>query len=197
MVFRKNKGQMSLEMVIGLIILLVVAGVVISLLLYFLDPANMPSSDETVEKRDFRSACETYCNDRSSTEYCTTYFKGSDWNGNGVRDELVTVGNLQWLACEDRVYCFLEVPCTRFGKNPIEGCIKEMCTNYKTKYKGLEDYEILASLAVMKNIIPAGEDSACPIYDVDPIDNWYLRFFNNEEAGLNICNTSSSYYAYQ
>ena len=186
MLSANRKGQMSLEMVIGLIILLVVAGVVISLLLHYLSPERMPSAEEPMEKREFKTKCDTYCKDFATLDYCKYYFEGDDWNSNGIKDELIKVGGkAEWDVCEDKVYCFLSVPCERFGGNPIEGCVKQLCTAYKTKYGG---NLTLASEAVYKMII-ATEDQGCnsSLNALPSYDNWKTSYFNRSYGTETLC----------
>lgn len=50
--FKSRKGDKSLEMIIGMLILLVVAGVVINLFLSKVNPGMLPTIDPVKEKRD-------------------------------------------------------------------------------------------------------------------------------------------------
>lgn len=132
------KSQASLEMVVGLIILLVVAAVVISLVLYFIKPERLPSPSGQIAIREFKSKCDSYCRDLNSVEYCRYYFgKGQtghkDWNGNNIKGEVIRIGTYQWPTVEDRVYCFLVYPCEdRFGVgiDAIRNCKRLLCQSY-------------------------------------------------------------------
>ncbi len=135
-----RKAQASLEMVVGLIVLLVVAGVVISLVLHYINPKRIPNPNEQMDVRAFLDKCEEFCEDRTTLKYCTYYYPGRDWNKNGKKDELIKVGDYNWYACEDRIYCFLVVPCEkRFGsgKKAIETCKELLCQTYNEKYGDL------------------------------------------------------------
>ena len=58
-----KKAQMSLEMIIGLLILLVVAVVVINIFLTQMKKTETFNSfDETLEYNKYKSDCESYCN---------------------------------------------------------------------------------------------------------------------------------------
>jgi len=176
----KRKGQKSLEMIIGLLILLVVAGVVINIFLNQMKPENLPQPEKELNIRNFKANCKSLCNKVESTEYCRAYFEKGDWDGDGVKNELVKVGEtVTWDACEDRVYCFLVVPCEdRFGPNSIEGCKDMLCQAYIEKYRGLPNYLDEATAAVKKDI----KEGKCNLgAHVEDKDNWYKRYF--EDAG--------------
>jgi hypothetical protein len=130
-----KKAQISLEMVIMLVVLLVLAGVVISLILHFLRPGAITPPEEALAKREFISACERYCKDKD-VEYCRYYWNGNDWNENKIKSEVIKVGKYQWYACEDRIYCFLVVPCDEFGSGLklMEKCKNLLCQTYLEKY---------------------------------------------------------------
>ena len=182
------KGQASLEMVVGLIILLVVAGVVIGLVIHYINPKHMPSPGEKLSITEFLTNCESYCKDMNSLEYCRSYYPGSDWDKNGVRHEIVEVGKYNWATCEDRVYCFLVEPCEdRFGSglNVMEKCRKLLCQTYLEKYGDLET----ANKALWDDInFPA----VCDMSSVPPEDNWYERVFAQGCASITGTTTTLS-----
>jgi len=180
-----KKGQMSLEMIIGLVILLVVAGVIIMMLLHYLNPKNVPNTQEEMAVRDFKQRCEIYCKD-GTLNYCRYYFEGNDWDNDGITNELVSVGDIvKWQACEDRIYCFLVVPCQRYGENPIEGCAKQLCNAYKIKYK---NNLTLATEGVLEEIIPT-TDPVCShsLKSIKPQDNWMYSYFNKYYGTEDLC----------
>jgi hypothetical protein len=180
-----KKGQMSLEMVIGLVILLVVAGVVISLLLHYLGPGSMPNPGNRMNRNDFISECNRLCDDRD-IEYCSYYFDGNDYNLNGQSYELIKLTDVKWDVCEDRVYCFFAVPCKRFGDVPMKGCAKALCNAYKTKkYKG---NLTAASIAVLRDIVST-TDPECnaSLYKLPLVDNWKASFFNATYGNQSLC----------
>ncbi len=169
-----GKGQASLEMVVGLIILLVVAGVVISLVIYYINPQKMPSPGEQLSIRTFLTNCETYCHDMSTNKFCTYYYPGNDWDKNGLKYEIVKVGKYEWPTCEDRVYCFLVYPCDdRFGSglSAIEKCRQVLCQTYLEKYGG---NATLANQSLFDNI---NFSPKCNLDEVDDADNWYKNVF--------------------
>ena len=136
------KAQASLEMVVGLIILLVVAGVVISLVIHFINPERMPDPREKLSINDFLANCETYCEDHNSVDYCREYYSRGDWDKDGEKDELIKVGKHDWVTCEDRIYCFLVKPCERFGSgglDTMDKCKRVLCQTYMEKLGDEED----------------------------------------------------------
>ena len=169
------KSQASLEMVVGLIILLVVAGVVISLVIYYISPKKMPKASEELSKTAFLTKCESYCKDLQSVEYCRYYYPGSDWNKDGLSHKVVRVGKYEWPTCEDRVYCFLVYPCEdRFGigLNALESCRKLLCNTYLEKYGW---NETLANQSLKDDI---NFPSVCDLSSIPPQDNWYEKVFS-------------------
>lgn len=170
---KRMKAQASLEMVVGLIILLVVAAVVISLILYFINPKKLPNPGQTLSVREFETKCQEYCNEASSIEYCRYYWSGNDWNKNDIKYETVHVGKYEWSTCEDRVYCFLDVPCEdRFGmgNTAIQKCKDLLCQTYMEKYNNAGD----ATNAVKDDI---SFSSSCNLDSVSVGENWYKKVF--------------------
>lgn len=169
------RAQASLETVIGLIILLVVAGVVISLVIYYVSPEKMPSPGEQLEVRAFLTNCESYCKDLNSLEFCRYYYPGSDWDKDGLSHKIVKVGKFKWPTCEDRVYCFLVWPCEeRFGSglNAIEKCRSLLCQTYLEKYGG---NKTLAEKALREDV---NFPPVCDLSGIPPEDNWYELVFS-------------------
>lgn len=181
------KAQASLEMVVGLIILLVVAGVVISLVIHYISPKNMPNAGDAIKKNQFLQNCEDYCKDTNSVDYCRYYWgseareSGSvthlDWNGDGEVNGIVNMGKFQWAICEDRIFCFLAVPCDRFGSgglDTLEKCKRMLCQTYKEKYG--DDVKATNALKDAVDVEP------CDMISVDDDDNWYAKVFEDAEC---------------
>ncbi len=168
------KGQASLEMVVGLIILLVVAGVVIGLVIHFINPRRMPNPEEKLSVNEFLTNCEQYCNDINSVEYCRDYYSGIDWNKNGIKHEILELGKYNWMTCEDRVYCFLVEPCEeRFGRglDVMKKCKRVLCQTYLEKYSGDAD---MATQALKDDI---NFPMVCDLSEIPNADNWYEIVF--------------------
>jgi len=173
------KSQASLEMVIGLVILLVVAAVVISLVIYYINPKRVPNPSEELSVRAFLQKCEEYCSSNDINAFCTYYYQDNDWNKNGIKYEVVNVGKYNWPTCEDRVYCFLVVPCEDklgSGISAIEKCKEILCQTYIEKYNDVN----LASEALHNDI---NFSNRCNLDDAEskglikPEDNWYKNVF--------------------
>jgi len=171
-------------MIVGLIILLVVAAVVISLILYFMRKETIEPLRKGMEKTKFKQQCEMYCNDVSSLEYCRYYWNGNDWNQNGIKGELIKVEEspYKWMTCEDRVYCFLYTYCDRFGRgiNAMEKCRELLCQTYLEKYNGDVD---AATQALLDDISFSTSCSMVNNPNVPSIENWYERVFAQGCAG--------------
>lgn len=167
----RTKAQASLEMVVGLIILLVVAGVVISLVLHFVNQKNMPNAESIMKLTDFESKCGEYCKDYNSVDYCK-YYADVVLDKNADSTELVTTGLSYWQTCEKRVYCFLQVPCKdRFGSGGLDTltkCKKTLCQFYKNKYG--DDIDSI-NAAVSNDINFEG----CAIGTLQDSENWYIK----------------------
>lgn len=175
------KAQASLEMVVGLIILLVVAGVVIGLVLHFIKPSSLPNTGEQINKQSFLTNCQSYCDDTTSNgavNYCKYYWGSEetgtltpkDWNGNGVKNEMITVG--MWVTCEDKIYCFLIQPCDKFGdggKATLQKCKRLLCQYYESKYGTDENGIAMATRAVHDAV----DASQCDFSGLADVDNWY------------------------
>jgi len=170
------KAQLTLETVIMLVVLLVLAGVMISLILTTLKPPTSP--EKILSKQEFLVQCETYCNDPERVaEYCRLYWGGNDWNGNKVPYEIVQVGAYQWYACEDRIYCFLAKPCDRLGTGLelLKKCRDVLCGIYLDKYEDIE----LATEALKRDI---NFSKRCDFASVPSDENWYERIFESCET---------------
>jgi len=166
------KSQLTLETIIMLVVLLVLAGVMITLILTTLKPPT--SQEKAISKKEFESLCENYCNDPEKTaEYCRTYWNGNDWNGNKAPNEIIKVGEYNWYTCEDRVYCFLYKPCDRIGTGLalIKRCKEILCGIYLDKYDGDE------RIATQRLLQDISFSLKCSISSVPSEENWYDKVF--------------------
>ncbi|MFB6088606.1 MAG: hypothetical protein ABEK36_02385 [Candidatus Aenigmatarchaeota archaeon] len=180
----RNKGQMSLEMIIGLVILLVVAAVVINI---FITKVNLDQiggpPEKQLEKREFISNCESYCKEyrnKGSLKYCKEHYKGADWNMNEKEGELIEVGpDASWQVCEDRVYCFHAVPCDwDTGELTMSDCKALLCQVYSEKYRG----NLTMATKALKDDIRMSENPVCKqeLNQIPIMDNWYKSRFAND-----------------
>jgi hypothetical protein len=174
-----KKAQISLEMIIMLVVLLVLAGVVITLILHFLRPGAITPPEQALAKRDFLAACERFCKDKESVDYCRYYWNGKDWNENKINSEVIKVGKYEWYACEDRIYCFLIYPCEdRFGSGleTMKKCKQLLCQIYTEKYGG----DIAkASEVLLKEVITFSPQCSYEKFNdtTPPDENWYDLVF--------------------
>jgi hypothetical protein len=165
------KSQVTLETIIMLVVLLVLAGVMITLILTTLKPPASP--EKVLSKQEFLSQCENYCNDPEKVaEYCRLYWNGNDWNGNKVPYEITNVGTYNWYACEDRVYCFLVRPCDKLGSglDLLKRCKDILCGIYMDKYGD-------ANLATTHLLQDISFSNKCSLSSVPPEENWYDKIF--------------------
>jgi hypothetical protein len=187
-----KRGQASLEMVVGLIILLVVAGVVIGLVMTTMNSKNLTGIAGGSSKI-FTDKCTSYCEIKDYNSYCSTTMFGltgsKDWNGDGVEGTLVSAAGFKWDFCEDRVYCFLVTNCPGLSSDAVDGCRTFMCQDYASKYKG----DANAATTKLKTIYKASDEFAkCTredkksntkqlFSDLPSIDNWILSRFGDKE----------------
>jgi Na+-transporting NADH:ubiquinone oxidoreductase subunit NqrC len=122
------KGQLTLETIIMLVVLLVLAGVMITLILTTLKPPQF--SKKSISKQQFIQECQSLCEAKNYGKYCSYYWDGEDWDGDNSPSEVIKVndGTNDWLACEDRVYCFLVTTCDDlgYGRYKIEACVDHL-----------------------------------------------------------------------
>ncbi|MFB6180836.1 MAG: hypothetical protein ABEJ93_03075 [Candidatus Nanohalobium sp.] len=138
----KRKGQKSLEMIIGLVILLVVAGVVISTFLNQFQDNPGSQYQNTLKQEEITRKCQSLCSDykqssgingqAAAVEYCTKTFN-YDADGDGSLSE--KAGTVYNTYCEDGVKCFNLHECN-VGREKLdaERCV-EIMKNYYTSSK--------------------------------------------------------------
>lgn len=137
--FNRKKGQaMSLEMIIGLIILLVVAFVIIRIFITRFSGDILKPPEQELSHEKFLSDCKKLCTEyrnRGRLDYCTKYFEGKDWNGNRQKNENITIGSKNWEVCESRIYCFHVQDCEwSTGELTMDKCRELLCQEYLEKY---------------------------------------------------------------
>ena len=172
------KGQMSLEMVIGLLILLVVAAVVIRI---FLQNVNvLPTVSDFTQSQEFKNfkrQCEALCDDykasgtrAAAARYCSTKYTGTrnvkqDVLNKPIESDTKAGVNI----CPRAVYCFHEFECqTDAGSIDWGDCRSILCQAYFDSYN---DYG-KASQKVME-FFP--NDGLCDLSQ-DPNENWFIRY---------------------
>jgi Fibronectin type III domain len=139
------KAQMSLEMVIGLLILLVVAAVVISLFLQNSNISNFTKNAKaTLTYRNFKASCDSICQDAEASgntaglaKFCYTKLTGAtDLNQNGQVDSIQADTSVLY-ACEDGLYCFHVTDCANSAgvKITYSDCRTILCNAYHDVYQ--------------------------------------------------------------
>lgn len=173
------KAQMSLEMIIGLLILLVVAAVIISLFMNKIKEfTTMGNWQQDLEYRQFKSNCESFCKegtDGSVAKYCSTKLNKKDLNGNKRVDVLPSDTSVLSM-CEDAIYCFHVVKCdTEGGEIGAKECKEILCKSWSDIYGDMNS----ASTKVMELVPGYG---TCTLNDNE---NWWriAKFGPNPPCG--------------
>ncbi|AOV94777.1 hypothetical protein AQV86_02520 [Nanohaloarchaea archaeon SG9] len=181
-----RKGQKSLEMIIGLVILLVVAGVVISTFLNQFQDNPGDQYENTLQQEEISRTCQSKCSEYKSAQgvrgqtaaidYCTSTFN-YDADGDGTLSE--TAGRLYNSYCEDGVKCFNVHTC-EIGQEQLnaERC-KEVMKNYYTSSEvGQSEEEANNSIAEWYQ--PNGESDktigTCGLDEIEEV-TWYSQNF--------------------
>lgn len=174
------KGQKSLEMIIGLIMLLVVAAVVIGIFLnYFLESGELDKlrggANCQTRRQQFISYCESLCsnfinsgNIAQASAFCEEY-QNLDLDCDQLPGATYALTK-RLKVCEDRIYCFMVTDCNlpRGGKLDWESCKHIECEVYMDLYNGDRGK---ATLQVIDKI----QSGSCALPS-DPNENWYDRF---------------------
>ena len=164
-----KRGQMSLEMIIGLLILLVVAVVVIRIFLKTMsDSADISKVKDSLKWKEFKSQCEGICNDFKLTgsratlaKYCYTKMGGdTDLNKNGMVDAIPADTDVLEI-CEDGVYCFHVFDCR--SETDIIGwddCRRVVCDEWAKHYTDTQLDQKVLSLFPSEGscVLAAGEN---------------------------------------
>jgi hypothetical protein len=183
-----RKGQKSLEMIIGLVILLVVAAVVISL---FLDVFQQPSvGQDTVAKEKITNECTKMCDNwkqlsgtksrSAAKKYCTKNFV-YDANDDGNTRQVVEQGYDSY--CEDGVHCFNIHSCQSSRQElDYEKCAELLCDYFEN------DLEADPVARIEAHFVPGASDSndntnigSCDLAGLEgpggAITTWYTEYF--------------------
>jgi len=179
----KMKGQKSLEMIVGLVILLVVAAVVINIFINYVSTEKLPvKPEDSLEAQNAETTCQNLCARYENTgktvdafEYCTKRFVPIDWNRNSKID-LTKIG--VWDVCEDAVYCIHLKPCEwRTGALTMHDCQMIVCQQYLEKYAIEPNADELATQAMLDDMISGENGTVCSL-PTGP-DNWHTSYFDN------------------
>ena len=170
------KAQMSLEMIIGLLILLVVAAVVIRI---FLQNVGTIGTIDDLRKanqyKEFKQQCEALCNEyeasgtrAAAAKYCSTKFRGATNLKQDLLNKPIESDTKVGLkVCPDAIYCFHAQECqTDEGLIDWSDCRAVLCQAYVDTYG---DYG-KASQKVSE-LIPSSGSCTLP-----QNENWYTLF---------------------
>ena len=175
-----RKGQKSLEMIVGLIILLVVAAVVISMFLNIFTEPDI--GQDAMEEQEIIQECDSLCQSwqgsqgetamSNAIEYCTKNFV-HDATGDGSTTSVAGSGYNSY--CEDGTYCFNKHTCES-GRTTLdaERCRELMCEYYVTVDLPLDHGEGI-------------EDLEHGIELVERAENRIEEIFLSEEKGIGSC----------
>ena len=139
------RGATALEMIVVMIILLVVAGVIISLFLNTFSNVNLPTPPAVQQFRDkVQRECNALCSNFKSgrdalagVEYCKQAFKFDFNQDKDLKDPFQTKTLV--FACEESFYCSHEHKCEIEGGEvlSLKKCREIMCSALEEKYTTL------------------------------------------------------------
>jgi hypothetical protein len=186
------KAQMSLEMVIGLLILLIVAAVVINL---FLTNSNISNFTKNVKQslsyRNFKSSCDSACQDylgsgslAAAAKFC---FAKMSTTPDMALNKPFSADTMLLDICPDAVYCFHVTTCQSDTQQiDITNCRQVLCNAY---YQVYQDYNLANDK--VKAYFPNGIGS-CSLPAGDA--NWFQLYFGNNPCtqGPGVSGTSST-----
>ena len=181
-----KKAQMSLEMVIGLLILLVVAAVVIRLFLTNINTLPSASDFANSQKlKEFRSKCEISCsqfnsNPTSQVTYCTERlfpYGTSNKISSGPSSQTARELGLTQLrpVCQDGIYCFMATDCSNSDQAPVQwqDCYDIVYNAFYKTYQ--DDQKAKVKLQeVYSAVYPKSGAGSC---NLPANDNWWNDYF--------------------
>lgn len=181
------KGDKSLEMIIGLIVLLVVAAVVINMFLGTFDPEGIERLNPKCEtdQTSFKTKCEKLCNQfqtnrnpLTAQEFCETHTKLDLDCDNSLGKSTAKVG-YKLEVCEEAVYCFMVQECEwANGELGWNDCVETSCEVYTELYG-----DIATANAAVLDKIDTGESIKCRLPAEEQL-NWFQRFYGQNPCGL-------------
>ena len=192
---------MSLEMIIGLVILLVVATVTVTMFLDIFDfEGDLGEQDIT----EIRSDCESKCQDyqqatgerafREALDYCTATFVYDADESAIVQGEIYEQEYDSY--CQDGLKCFNEHQCFRDGVGSqeldAEGCIEMMCEYID---RNEDRYDSDPGEMIGNHFYDSGEPGegvgSCDLETVEvagaEIDTWYGDLVVTDNGYEEIC----------
>lgn len=183
------KAQMSLEMIIGLLILVIVAAVVIRTFLTSMGTIeDFSKYKESTELKTFETKCKAHCRDFSSSgnlayavQFCTTrlWAEGTSnkFKKPGEIDKLEVTDNIPVIGgfpvCEDAIFCFHLYDCGEYATITMEDCRKILCEYYSPRYNDIG--------SLNQKVIEVMKGKARNPYGSCNLgrENWWNRYFIN------------------
>jgi hypothetical protein len=199
----RMKAQMSLEMIIGLLILVIVAAVVIRTFLTSMTAVeDFSKYKESTELKTFETTCKSYCREFATSgnlayavQFCTTrlwpegtsnkFKKPGEVDKLGVNDKIPIIASMGGFSvCEDAIFCFHFYDCAEYTTITPEDCRKILCEYFAPFYRG-PDNQINFDLLNKKvrEIIKGKakyEYGSCNLRG--EINNWWSKFFMNPDG---------------
>lgn len=187
-----SKGQKSLEMVIGLVILLVVAGTVISVFLGQFDEGVGEQFEGELEMQEIERTCESSCSEfrqrsgiegtSAAVEYCTQRFE-SDVTGDGTTSNVA--GTLYNSYCEDGIKCFNVHEC-EVGMETLDAssCAEVMEDYYTSDQIGMSTTETREEIAEWYNPVDTEGDKGVGSCDLHEVEEFTWLDGINEDYNL-------------
>jgi len=179
-----SKGQKSLEMIVGMIILLVVAAVVINMFLNNVKPPDIPDPKK-MKLEQISSTCEQWCEAYSSGDlaagisYCSEQFSLVGEGEIAERREGIRS------YCEDSFYCFLVHDCQLANGQTLNAgrCKELLCQKFKASYLEKKDASEEAAIDYASDkITRLIKKGSCDLGGDESPDNWYTWVFEAQQT---------------
>lgn len=174
------KGDKSLDMVMSLVILLIVAAVVIGLVWMYLvnPPIPDPSEDCMLIKTQFKNDCKRLCAEFQSTgnsinakQFCEKSMQ-LDLDCDKYITKADAEAGYALEVCESNVYCFMIEECKwANGELGWKECQTTVCDEYAKIHADPDS----VNAAVLESIYTS-EDSKCRLPEDEQL-NWFMRFY--------------------
>ncbi|MBT3464113.1 hypothetical protein HOD20_00345 [archaeon] len=182
----KKRGEKSLQMIFGLMMLLIISLVVLTMFFKFSKKGTgelqqqLGASLQEAAREDALIRCQSMCNDitddNSLIDYCSAQFT-VDWDKNGLVQGPVSSG--KWWFCEERIPCFVLV---EKCKRQYDG---NVCRNILAEFNTKNYYSLHVNLdASVPDVKDFGDGCALPTSTSSPDTdgqfptqyNWKERF---------------------
>ncbi len=197
------RGQMSLEFIVKLLIILVVAAAVIGMFLKMFSGQDLDvaGTDQLKSEQEIRTACQQTCDrwkrasgleaSAAAVEYCTQRFVyDADGDGQVMGD---TAGAGHSTYCQDGVTCFNVHECEyRFDTLNAETCQEIMC-NYFQNPEVVNDPSAADAGQRVYDAFEQGVDAdedrgsgTCDLENIEdaagnPLNTWWQEYYSSTD----------------